>query len=490
MISITNKQIISYLVWLFVIFTSTLFLLHSNHLVASLIIYAYNIIVSFWGIIYTYKNKQVILFNPIFQVIYCSIFYYSFMGLYCLSNINNIPLLMLPTNNEEFLIQTSAVLFLVLIIIVSPTIISNIFNRKIKFSIDYLFQNYDENKVCKYLYRVFPIIIFLYFLLCFTAGYTPVSAILNPAEFRNACSKDIANFVYVFYQPIFILSLCLTIQMSLLHKIKTKSFKIYLGCFILFCLFWGIFSGGRSWFVTYIVYFFIIYSFKPKIKINLFQILKVLCVVTFLIVFISIYGTYRIYRTQIANGGIILSSNKYSHLEKTLMRLDTYSAHQWFMYKIYKKNDSFISYNDFKLKDIIKTQLIQAIPRRFVPNKLDDTHGEITKYVFPEVYYSGTHILFGGIAALYYEGGLFWLFLNSLTFGFLVLLLNCNIKKYIKYDVFITFYQIIFLDGVTILFSHGVFNNAQSIKMPIKFILCCIVTYLITKRRRNINIKL
>ena len=27
-------------------------------------------------------------------------------------------------------------------------------------------------------------------------------------------------------------------------------------------------------------------------------------------------------------------------------------------------------------------------------------------------------------------------------------------------------------------------------KMPIKFILCCIVTYLITKRRRNINIKL
>ena len=25
------------------------------------------------------KNKQVILFNPIFQVIYCSIFYYSFI---------------------------------------------------------------------------------------------------------------------------------------------------------------------------------------------------------------------------------------------------------------------------------------------------------------------------------------------------------------------------------------------------------------------------
>lgn len=480
-ISLTNKQIISYFVWIFVIIFSTLFFSHSLHFSVSFVLYLYNILVSIFGIYYTYKNNNIAIFSPIFLVIYFSIFYYTFMGLFSLSSLNKIVYL-IPIGNDDFLLKTTSIIVMCFVIMLLPFVIKCFSHDNKKLDIKFFERSFDVKKVCKYLYYSFPIIIILYVLLCFATGFTPISAILNPTEFRNASGRDIANLVFMIYRPLFTLNLCLTIQLVLLKNIKTKTFRLYLMLFSIYCLFWAIFSGGRGWLVSYLVYFAVFYCFKPKVKVNLQNIIKISICVLLLGLFIGAYGTYRNYRTQLSQG-VIRPKSLLSPIEKILFRMDTYSMCMNFFNHMNNEYESLLNYSG-QLKTLVTGQFTMLIPRRLYPNKIDDMHGEITKMVDPKVYYGGVHLVYGGISSMFFEGGLLWLFFNYFIIGIIVMFLQFYAKHMFKNELFLLFYILILFDILGMLFSRGLINEANTLYIFIKILI-----YFLIMKNVSINCK-
>ena len=146
-LTITKKQLIFYIVWIIVLILSLLLFSYSLHIIPSLILFILNLILCIYGFIYTTINRNIYFFSPIFQIMYCILFYCGLIGLFYFSKFNNIPFFSSPTNNESLLINISLVYFLFCICILTPYLILKCLKKRININLDYFKRNFVYNRL-------------------------------------------------------------------------------------------------------------------------------------------------------------------------------------------------------------------------------------------------------------------------------------------------------------------------------------------------------
>lgn len=485
-LTITKKQLIFYIVWIIVLILSLLLFSYSLHIIPSLILFILNLILCIYGFIYTSINRNIYFFSPIFQIMYCILFYCGLIGLFYFSKFNNIPFFSIPTNNESLLISISLVYFLFCICTLTPYLIMKCLKKRININLDYFKRNFVYNRLINYLIYSEFLILFFLIILFYVTGFNLYTALLNPLKFRFAYNHGFAGFIYTVISLLLKLNLCIILKYVLIDKLKTLKFRICTMIFAIFYIVWFILSGSRSWILLPFLYGIYIYTFQTFLRINLKKILVIVLAAIISISLAALYFLYRNYQEAL-NSKRFTSNREFNIITSSIERIDNFSNSVHYFYYIDRKYGSIWNYSDFNYIKQITSQITNIIPRTIIPDKGYPISGELTRIIFPSAWNGNVNLIFGGIVDLFYTGGIFFLIFDSLLFGLFVALLQFNYKKLINYDFFIVNYIVIFLDIPVMYFAIGLINTAIINAFIAKSILMLLITFILSKRILNIK---
>lgn len=475
------KQVILYLIWILVFILSCFLFLNSLYFIPSLILFICIIITSVMGFVIALKTQQVYLFSPILQTLYCIVFYIGLSGLFYFSSFNKIHFLTVATPNDKLLTDIALLYLAFILSIFFPCwfkkIIPNI--NLTKYS---LFRfNFDNTKLIKILKLSQVLLLILFLLLFITTSNTPLSAILNPSQFRQDYTHGIALWIYSIFSPLLWLHLTLILKITIINKIFYKNFII----FTVFYLLWSILSGARSWFLLPLMFSVYFFFLKKKLNINILKVLLTFSVFLLMLVTVAFYNTFRNHPLSVYSFNGNLNSYETNIIESSLERIDYFSNSVKYFKYIDFKYGSIWSYDDYKISKQLISPFLIFIPRSVYSNKGYITSGELTLLVFDKslVKEKGITYLFGGISNFFYTAGFLGVIFFGLLYGLLITLLETNSKELLKYDSFQIIYVFLLLDVIIQYFSHGILN-VLPIPLLIKIAILLIFLFYMYKRKR------
>ena len=252
-LKLTNIQIFTNFIWLFLFALSTYFLINSSYILPSSILYALTLFIIIVGFLHTNYNKNLYLFSPLLLIIYNAFFYISFQGLYCFSNLNNIPLFTLPTKNESILAEICIIYTVFVLSILLPYLLSLFSKKRFVIKLKIFSKNFDYKTLTIYLILSQIILFILLIGILITTGYNPYSALMNGLMFRYAYRHGLANYLYTFFYSIISLNNIIVLKYIFINELKTKTLNLLSTIYILFYLFWFLISGSRGFLLSIVI---------------------------------------------------------------------------------------------------------------------------------------------------------------------------------------------------------------------------------------------
>lgn len=484
-IKVSQKQVISFIAQ-FIVFILSLFLFcNATYVIPSAILFVASILLQFtWT--FQSLNKNVYLFSPILLTIYNIFFYVVISGLYYFSKFNVILFFKVPTQDIDFLTNSTLMYFIYILCILLPFIIFCIFNIRPQLKIDFFKQNFDIKKLYYYLLFSQIILVILLCLLFIFTGYNLFNVLFNLLDFRYEYTHGIPKYIYTIFYSILYLNLIIVLKLMLINKIKKiKKLQFLFFTNILFFLFWAVISGARAPFLTLFLFFLYIYTLKPKLKFNFVKMFTVLTISIVVITFMAYYHAYRTITSSAVDVSNILKNTNI--IESSFERIDGFSNSIKYLNKIEIEKGSIWNYTEFNFLKQIFYQINTIIPRSIFPDKGDLTHTILTRKVYPNIAAEGKfQMIFGGFANAYYTGGIIFIILDSLLFGLLIAFMQSNFSKYSKYDLFSVLYLFLFIEFIIYYFSVGHLNSHNTPILIFKSILTIyILNHLVKKENKN-----
>ena len=370
--------------------------------------------------------------------------------------------------------------------ILSPYLIMSGFNKKIDFKFKIFQHNFQYKRLIIYLIVSQSVMLLLLILLFIFTGYTPLSALSNPLGFRFSYAHDFSSYIYTIFNFFIKLNLCIVVKFIIIDKLEGMNFKICAIIFILFYFIWAFLSGSRSWFLYPLMYSMYIYSFKKLLSIKLKKILLIILSTILVIMLVSMYYWFRNYQQALIEGRYKVYD--FNIITTSIERIDNFSNSVHFFKYIDSKYCDVWNYSDFKLSKQIVSQFTNIIPRKYLPHKGYPVSGELTSIIFPQAFNHNINLIFGGVVNLFYTGGIAFVVWDALLFGLFVAIMQFNYQKFIKYDLFLINYIIVFLDIPVMYFSIGIINTAIINPFILKSLMTFLVTFsLIDKKSRIIK---
>ena len=477
---ISKIQFISYFIWILILILSLFLFISSEHVIPSFILFVVNILIFIYALIYTYKNKCFYFFSPILQTLYCIMFYCTLIGLFYFSKFNT-AIFELLTKDELFYIKVAFLYFIYIMTIILTFVLTLNLKQPI-LKLKFLCKNFSLIKVYKYLFISQICLLILLIIIFYLTGYNPLTALLNPSDFRLEYNTGCARFVYIIFKSLLLIHLAIILKYYIIDKLK--NIKIYFLSFLLFYLFWAILSGSRATILTPFMLGLYIFTFKNNIKINLKHILITFFMFIFILTFISAYQVYRNACKRIQQGKVVNISKLENKVWKnSISRIDNFSQSIYYFKYLETQYGNFYSYTDFKYKKQIVSQFTNLIPRKFMPDKAYPISGEISKVLYPGAFVDDVTFIFGGLVNSYYTGGLFSVIIDSIIFALFIVFLELSFKMLIKYDLFFMLYICVFIDIPITFFSIGFLNTSQLVSLiAMLFLIYIFLQFLISKR--------
>lgn len=481
MYKLSNEQVMSILFWIVIFIFSTVLFSASLHLVPSCILYIIALFIIFNNLILTFIEKKIYFFSPIRQLSYTTLFYCVLIGLFYFSKFNIIPFFLIPTNDELLLINIAFIYLCFCFSLFLPYIIMKLLNIKVNININFIKRNFTIKNIEFAIQTITLILTILLILIFILTNYNPISALMNPLDFRFEYKHGIANYVFTIFDLLLYLNCFLLFNEYCIHKNEHKLNIRVTGCFILLYVFWLVISGGRSYIIAPAIYSIYFLSFSSKIKFNLKTLTSILLVLLISIFVSMTYFTYRNYRQAVVTNNFMLLTNiQFNPLLDSIKRIDNFSNSVIFFKYIDSKYGSLYCYDDFKFSRQISSQILNPIPRKIIPAKGYPVSGELTKLLFPETFNAKINLIFGGIVNLFYTGGFAFVIIDALLMGFLISLIELSYKKYVYYDFFIINYIACILQIPIYYYSIGFLNTAITIPFCLKSFFIIAITYLLT----------
>lgn len=484
-IKTSQKQMISIVAQIIVFILSLFLFCNAEYVLPSAILFVSGILLQFTWTLQT-LNKNVYLFSPILLTIYNIFFYVVISGLYYFSKFNVILFFRVPTQDIEFLTNSTLMYFIYILCILLPSIIFCIFNIRLKLKINFLRQNFDLKKMYYYLlFSQFILVLLLCLLFIFT-GYNIFNVLFNLLDFRYEYTHGFPKYIYTLFYSILYLNLIIVLKLMLINKIKNfKKLNFLFITNILFFLFWAVISGARAPFLTLFLFFLYIYALKPKLNFNLAKMFTVVAISIVVVTFMAYYHAYRTITSSTVDTTNVLKNTNI--IESSFERIDGFSNSIKYLNKVETEKGSVWNYTEFNFFKQIFYQINTIIPRSVFPDKGDLTHTILTKKVYPDIGAEGKfQMIFGGFANLYYTGGIIFVILDSLLFGLLIVLFQSNFSKYSKYDLFSVLYFFLFIEFIIYYFSVGHLNSHNTPIFIFKSILTiCILNCLVKKKKKG-----
>ncbi len=485
-IRITDKHLLSYAIWL-LIFGLTVFLLASSkHFLPSLILALLSFQGCIYGLVYTIKSKSIFIFCPFFQTLYASLFYISLIGLYYFSKFNFIDLFIIPTTNENLLTQITLMYYIFVSIICLPNYLIIFKKKKTTVNIPFFKKNFSEKRIKKYLIISQILLPIILFAMIFVAGFNPISALLNIMSFRDSYTHGFANYFYIVYGAMASIHIFLLLKKLIFERTKDRFYYRMGLIFSIFYMYWVITSGFRAQLLIPFMIGIYMIACNPKFKPTIKQISALVIITVCIVSFLSIYYCFR--ATQNSTNPIYLYKMKNkSVLYNSLERIDAFANSVQYFKHISLKYDSFLEYSEIKILPQIGSSFLMVIPRTIVKNKLNPTSQEITRIIYPNAYKNEIVMIFGGFVGLFFTGGIFFAMFDAMLFGLIIMLLQVNFRKYIKYDTFLIFYILVFIDLPVAYFSNGFIHAIITVQIVIRTLLILLISKYLSDNKIRIN---
>jgi hypothetical protein len=485
MYKFSNEQVLSILFWIIIFIFSTFLFGASLHVAPSFILYVIALFIIFINLILTFIEKKIYFFSPIRQLSYTTLFYCVLIGLFYFSKFNIIPFFTIPTNDELLLTNITFIYLCFCLFLFLPYIVMKIFNIKVSVNINFIKRNFTVKNI-KFAIQTITLVLTILLILIFVlTNYNPISALINPLDFRFEYKHGIASYVFTIFDVLLYLNCFLLFNEYCIHKNEHKLNIRVTGGFVLLYVFWLVVSGGRSYIIAPAIYSIYFLSFSPKIKINLKTLMSILLILLISIFVAMAYFTYRNYRQAVVTNNFMLLTNiQFNPILDSIKRIDNFSNSVIFFKYIDSKYGSLYCYDDFKFSRQISSQILNPIPREIIPTKGYPVSGELTKLLFPDAFNAKINLIFGGIVNLFYTGGFVFVIIDALIMGFLISIIELTYKKYVYYDFFIVNYIACILQIPIYYFSIGFLNTAITIPFCLKSFFIIVITYLLTRIRK------
>ena len=484
MLRLTTKQILSYIIWAGILLLAAFLFVGTNYIFSSVLLFLFVLFEWGYATYYTHKSSNIYFFSPIFQTMYCSLFYCLLIGLFYFSKYNFIEFFRLPTSDSGLLFQISVIYFIFLSAIFAPYVVCLLFNFKPRINFKVLKHNFSLVKLERYLKISLLVLIVLLGLIFISTGYNPISALLNPSEFRYEYSHGIANVFYRLFNVLTCLNLLIVLKNLLIDKIRVKKIKLLNYAFLGFYLFWTIISGARSYIVIPLIYSAYCLSFIKNLKINLKQILILIFSVAFTLLFAAGYFMYRNYMQNVQSGKVQKLTKEVNVVYSSIERIDNFANSVMYFVHVNRDSDLF-NFNNFHLKKQFVSQFQMFIPRSVIPDKGYPISGELTKLIYPEAFRGNVNLIFGGLTNLFHTGGVGYVVIDALLFGLFLAIMEFSFKYLIQYDLFLLIYLLIFLDIPIMYFYTGFINSEVIFSLLIKFFIVIPILYLLIEKPRG-----
>ena len=472
---LTQYQIVSIFLGIGILILSVFLLVNTNYILPSFILFISCILVL---LAYSIKviNKYIYFFSPILQTLYCILFYIVFSGLYYYSKYNTSLFLALPSQNEVFLISVNIMYFIFILSVILPYLLFKFSRYSPKVKLKFFTRNFNLKKIFKYMLISQIFLIFLLYIIIFKSGYTLSTVFFHLSNFRYEYNHGMLKYLQSIFYCILSYNLILVGKIYIVNNVRNiKKLNILFLTNILLFIFWALISGARGPFLTLFLFIIYIYTLKRNLKISMSKLILMLLCFIFVLIFMAFYHKFST-MSHLSATTINLASNT-NVVTSTLERVDAYSNSVKYLNYIDKHYGNIWNYSECNFLNQIYSQFTTIIPRDILPTKGDLVHTTLTKIIYPDLAASGKiQMLFGGFANLFYTGGIAYIVIDALIFGFIIAIMELNFTRYVIYDAFAVNYILLFLEFIIYYFAVGHLNSHNT---PI-FILKCIVAFFLT----------
>lgn len=492
--SIFNKDLKTVLVGgtgVVIIIISTIQFYLTNHPVPA---FLYLLIGLIYGTYLICFRKKLPLFSPVFLLFIVSFNNFIIQALSLLIEEN-----MLITFNsmtvfyDNRLLFTSALLyFIYFLALIIPILFFPNFPLP-KFlhpsNLGFLKRPFQSENITIYLIIANCALFLIVFIILHLTGFDYFQALLNPLKFRMEINKGVlSNFVNL-------ILVFVVVNNTLLSKISFTDnvfklrnglqLKFFIFLHIFFILFYGLISGSRSIFLGPVMLTIVMYTYYNKVTIKSLFIAGLAFLIT--LSFISLYGVYRVaaYKYKLSN----ISWNQIKDVQKrtnTLQemsdRMNSFKYSLIFFRHIENKHGTIFYYDDFQLINQIKTHILQPVPRNLYPDKGYYLANQLTKDIFPHIFYTNVGLHFGGIAKGLWNMGVFWIIFASILIGLVVMWYQKLFVSLIQYDTFCIVHFFIFTTIPAGLLQDGFINSMGTIILELSLFLLIPLLFFLTNK--------
>lgn len=436
---------------------------------------------------YIYSNK-ISLFSPIYNCLNTIFFSYVFSGLYYFfyteDVMGNNALL-----NKNLMSEINIIYLAFFFSLFIPICLYLMSKKKyLQFAVldvDFPSKNFNLYLTIFNLIWLFFIIIILKF-----ANMNLIEAFLSSGEFRYTISNGSVSMAYTLMLTAFSCILVLVIK-DLFNK--TQYFSIINKfCLILLFTVWALICGSKGVLIyTGILPFLIIFCIFKQIKVK--HIILVILGIILVLTYSSVLNKFR------ASGLDMVKTNDYSSLKeikllKTLAGRNDNFANSVQFFAMLNNEGSVIYFNNYHYKDEILTHMIKFMPKtirnKLITSELDLFGTKMSKLIYPNAveYQHGT-FEFGVISNIFWSFGIVGTVFIGFIIGCFIVILEMLFNMYKTKDMFLVFYISILYPLIMTIFSVGLINTANTMKLFYVFPLVILIVCFFRKNSRIIKIR-